>query len=615
MEAGAGTSVTTLQARVEQLQATVDAQQDVIGTLVEAAERRAESITQLGTQHLVEQRTAGLLHAERVLRSVIEALDGALCIVGQDGTILDANRRWREDLLGFTHPAGSEPHGALGSDFFAWCATARGMQHLLGEVATLVQEVIADLPGSAGDASDLSVKGRLGPEGGHRWVVIRIHPVRDHDAARAVISLIDITDGMQAQEQLQQLAAALSQEKTLLAGVISAVPQLVFWKDSQGRYVGCNAAYLAFRGLDQADLLGRDDVDLGVDDAMARALRELEAPVMATGEPIHDRKLELSDSQGRHLTLLLSVLPHAQDRDGTRGVIGVGADITHARELERQLAQANRLESIGQLAAGIAHEINTPIQYVSDNTHFVAESVTTLLDAARKVADLAAEGGTQDDPLRARIRAILQPVELDYLSSEMPGALDEAREGLGRVTEIVRAMKDYAHPGSGRADVDVNRAIESTVQVCRNEWKYVARVELRLDPAAGVAPCFEGELKQVVLNMIVNAAQALAEDRDRCGRTELGTITISTGRTGDDFVITIADDGPGMDEKVRRRVFDPFFTTKEVGKGTGQGLSLAHAVVVTKHQGTIGLDTAPGQGATFTIRLPLRVPESAQPAG
>ena len=617
MKAETATSATALQARVEQLQATVDAQQDVITTLIDAAERRTGSIAQLGTQHLVEQRTAQLLHAERVLRSVIEALDGALCIVGEDGTILDANQRWHQ-LLDYTHPAGSRSHGDVGSDFFAWCATAQGMQHLPAEMAGLVRDVIADPGGGTAAATDLSIKGRLGPEGGRRWVVIRIHPVRDHDAARAVISLIDITEGMRTQEQLQQLAAALSQEKTLLAGVISAVPQLVFWKDPLGRYVGCNAAYLDFRGLGQTDLLGRDDVDLGVDDAMATALRELETPVMATGEPIHDRKIELSDSQGRHRSLLLSVLPHEQDQDGTRGVIGVAADITHARELERQLAQANRLESIGQLAAGIAHEINTPIQYVSDNTHFIAESMATLLAAAQQVAELAAElaaqDGDQGDPLQARIRAILEPVELDFLSAEVPGALGEAREGLARVTEIVRAMKDYAHPGTGRADIDVNRAIESTVQVCRNEWKYVARVDLQLDPGAGVVPCFEGELKQVILNMVVNAAQALAEDRERGGRTELGVITIGTARDRDEFVITIADDGPGMDEKVRDRVFDPFFTTKEVGKGTGQGLSLAHAVVVTKHQGTIGLDTAPGRGATFTIRLPLRVAETAQPA-
>jgi two-component system NtrC family sensor kinase len=199
------------------------------------------------------------------------------------------------------------------------------------------------------------------------------------------------------------------------------------------------------------------------------------------------------------------------------------------------------------------------------------------------------------------------------LSQEIPGALAECREGLGRVTEIVRAMKDYAHPGSGRSDIDVNRAIESTVQVCRNEWKYVAQVNLDLAADAGTAPCFEGELKQVILNMIVNAAQAIHEDHDRRGDNTLGTITITTRRGSDDFVITITDDGPGMNDTVSRRVFDPFFTTKDVGKGTGQGLSLAHAVIVTKHQGRIQLDTAPGHGATFTLHLPLNPATTPEP--
>ncbi|HEX2806070.1 MAG TPA: ATP-binding protein [Kineosporiaceae bacterium] len=751
---------------LQRLEATVAAQQDVITALVEASERRAESVARLGTQHEVEQRTARLHHAERVLRSVIEALDGALCIVGADGTVLDANRRWLQQLPSTGTPtAGSTAPapGSVGSDFFTWCSTAEGMQELLAEAAGLVREVLAignqtigdralgDLPDGAEpvESAERSVKGQVGAGDGRRWVVVRIHPVRDHHAARAVVSMIDITDGMSTQEQLrvataeaqrlalvaratanavvipapdgtiewvnvpfirrtgyalaeavgrrrrdlmagpclesaefaaffdrldqgmgadgefplvsrggehywadvevrsvldgdqvahlvwveqdvtvrrqtqerlqeamnhaEQLAGALSWEKTLLAGVIGAVPQLVFWKDSHGRYVGCNEAYLAFRGIhSQAELLGRNDSDVGLDDAMAAALRELEATVMVTGHPIVNRTMDLPDSQDQRRSLLLSVLPLEQDIDGARGVIGVGADITHAHELERQLAQANRLESIGQLAAGIAHEINTPIQYISDNSRFISDVVGTLLKAAQQLADLAGDDDhLGEESLRARMRAVLGPVELDFLSTEAPGALAESQEGLARVTEIVRAMKDYAHPGHGRAEIDVNRAIESTVQVCRNEWKYVAQVRLELDPDAGLAPCFEGELKQVALNMIVNAAQAIGEQRDRGERSDLGSITISTSRTQAEFVITIADDGPGMTEKVRDRVFDPFFTTKEVGKGTGQGLSLAHAVIVTKHQGRILLDTAPGQGATFTVRLPLNVPDTS----
>jgi two-component system, NtrC family, sensor kinase len=803
----------TAPARLRRTPATITAQQDVVTTLVEAAERRAESITELGAQHLVEQRTARLQQSERVLRSVFEALDGALCIVGSDGSVIDVNRRWLDQLLPHTHPgpgsaAGVDPPGGrvrpgtIGSNFFAWCRTAAaGMQPLLADVAVIVQDVISDArtvddpgggPGSGdGPASavDRSVKGRVGPPGAERWLVVRVHPVRDHDFARAVLTLVDITDGMRTQEQLQRttkeaqrlalvargtdsavvitlpdgtvewvnapfshrsgyllseavgrrrrdlvhgacwdlpefaeflddverghgadgefpmasrhgdrywahvqvrpvrdgdqvshlvwveqdvtgrrdtqqrlteaitraesLATALSREKTLLSGVISAIPQLVFWKDDQGRYVGCNAAYRTFRGLDDAtELLGRTERSLELDDAIGGTLRALETQVIGSGTPIVNRKVDLPDSHGQVRALLLSVLPLA-GVSGARGVIGVGADITHARELERQLAQANRLESIGHLAAGIAHEINTPIQYVSDNTQFLADSTAHLLAAAQQVAALlrvtdrpgapgnpatpdqatpdqatpdqatpdqaTPDQATPDQALDVqvtldRVWSIVGALDLDFLGAEIPGALTECREGLARVTGIVRAMKDYAHPGIGRADIDVNRAIESTVQVCRNEWKYVAQVHLDLAPDAGVAPCFEGELKQVVLNMIVNAAQAIDEDRTRRQRSDLGNITIRTRREPDELVITIADDGPGMDDEVRRRVFDPFFTTKEVGKGTGQGLSIAHAVIVTKHQGRILLETAVGAGATFSLSLPLELRDSAPQA-
>ncbi|MDQ1288595.1 MAG: hypothetical protein QG622_2161 [Actinomycetota bacterium] len=717
----------------------------MIAALVEAAESPPEALGRLSDQHVIEHRVSRVFHSERVLRSVIEALDGALCIVGADGAILDANRLWLRRIPLPEHsipPArGLGPPGSLGTNFFDWCESAVDLGDLARAMAALVHEVISsdeeESPDDDRPSPDHSAKGLVRVDGEERWFVVRVHRIRDHVIARAVVSMVDITDGMSTQEKLrrarenaqrlalvarsmdhsivitlpdgtvewvndpftersgysfddvvgqprsaylhcegdltefrdflarvgraraadgefqlvsrdgerywasvqvrpvfddagdvahlvwverditasrdtrqrlhaaiaqaEQLAAALSQEKTLLAGVISAVPQLVFWKDDAGRYVGCNAAYLAFRGLAEERLLDRTDAELPQDD-LARALTALEPAVVATGQPVIDRKTDLTDSEGRVRALLLSVLPLQTGGDGAgRGVIGVGADITHARDLEHQLAQANRLESIGQLAAGIAHELNTPIQYVADNTTFLAEATGSILGAVQRLQTLAAQGGPGLDA----IAAVLEPLDLDFLSEEIPGSLAESQEGLSRVTQIVRAMKDYAHPGTGRQETDVNRAVESTVHVCRNEWKYVADVRLDLDPDAGLAPCFEGELKQVILNMIVNAAQALAEDPRREAEKRKGTITISTRRTEDEFLIVIEDDGPGMDAKVRQRAFDPFYTTKEVGKGSGQGLSLAHSVIVTKHQGRIDLETAPGQGARFTLRLPL----------
>jgi signal transduction histidine kinase len=189
----------------------------------------------------------------------------------------------------------------------------------------------------------------------------------------------------------------------------------------------------------------------------------------------------------------------------------------------------------------------------------------------------------------------------------VPSALAQSQEGLDRVAQIVRAMKEFSHPGGERTPTDLNQLVESTIQVSRNEWKYVSRLESSLDPELGEIPCFAGDIKQALLNILVNAAHAVDERRRQQDTDELGLITVTTARTDTDVVITVSDNGIGMDEEVRRRIFDPFFTTKTVGKGTGQGLSLAHSAVVTKHHGRIDVTSTPMQGTAFTIVLPIPV--------
>jgi two-component system NtrC family sensor kinase len=308
----------------------------------------------------------------------------------------------------------------------------------------------------------------------------------------------------------------------------------------------------------------------------------------------------------RGLSLLLSVLPQTDDKGRVGGVIGVAADITHVTTLEQQVAQATRLESIGQLAAGIAHEINTPVQYVSDNTRFLAETFNGVLSALQTVDGLA----VGDGEMARQLRDVLAGVDLDFLGEEIPNALSQSQEGLSRVTQIVRALKDFSHPGQGRAEADLNRAVESTVQVSRNEWRYVASLDLDLDPEVGLVRCYEGELKQVLLNIVVNAAQAIETESERTGSQSLGRIQMRTERLGGGVRITVTDDGPGMDEAIQKKIFDPFYTTKPVGKGTGQGLSMAYATVVQKHGGKLSVRSAPGEGSTFVIDLPENPPEA-----
>ncbi len=304
-------------------------------------------------------------------------------------------------------------------------------------------------------------------------------------------------------------------------------------------------------------------------------------------------------------------------RDGSRDtgrVLIVGRDVTDLRQLERQLAQAQKLESIGQLAAGIAHEINTPTQFVGDNTRFLRDAFADLQALLVKYAALldAARAARVTKDLVAEVERATRALELDYLSAEIPKAIQQSLEGVERVANIVRAMKDFSHPNADeRQETDLNRAIENTVTVARNEWKYVADVQMELAPDLPRVVCLPGEINQVILNVLVNAAHAIA-DVVHGGEKGKGTITISTRHDGDWVEIRIRDTGTGIPEPIRARIFEPFFTTKEVGRGTGQGLAIAHQVVVEKHHGTITFETAVGQGTTFIIRLPLAAAPAEQ---
>jgi PAS domain S-box-containing protein len=287
--------------------------------------------------------------------------------------------------------------------------------------------------------------------------------------------------------------------------------------------------------------------------------------------------------------------------------VGIARDITEQVSLALVRQQAQKLESIGQLAAGIAHEINTPAQYVSENLRFVAdalEPVTALVTAVQ-----AADGS--DEELRRVLVDARRKIVAEHALAEVPPAIAEALQGMERITSIVRAMNSFSHPANDRVPFDLNRGIASTVTVARSEWKYVADVERDFDPELPLVPVMPGEFNQVILNLLVNAAHAIAAGQAP-GAVDRGRITISTRCQGNAAEIVVSDNGCGMSPDVQARIFDPFFTTKPVGHGTGQGLALAHAFVA-RHQGSITVHSAPGQGARFTLRLPLH-PATAPPS-
>ncbi len=314
--------------------------------------------------------------------------------------------------------------------------------------------------------------------------------------------------------------------------------------------------------------------------------------------------------------------------------------------LQMQLSHAQKMEAIGSLAAGIAHEISTPLQYVRNNVHFMQDAFEDVIKLMRKYACLrntagcdpitssgipASQGADEDKMRDAECGMRITPgftalqgedkgrektpagageagedeANVKYLMDEVPKAVQESLDGLGRIAEIVKAMKDFAPPGmqDRKIAVDINKAITHTLTVSKNAWKNVANVVTDFDTTLPLVPCFPLDINLMVLNIILNAAHAIADtvDDKKVGK---GIISISTRRDGGYAEIRISDTGGGIPEEIRHKIFDPFFTTKEIGRGTGMGLTMAYTIVVEKHGGTITFDTETGKGTSFIVRLP-----------
>jgi signal transduction histidine kinase len=272
-------------------------------------------------------------------------------------------------------------------------------------------------------------------------------------------------------------------------------------------------------------------------------------------------------------------------------------------ELELRLAQ--KLEAVGQLAAGMAHEINTPIQFVGDTVRFLDESFTDvlkLIDDYRSALARLADGRPPEEIAR-EVAEAEDLADLAYLEERIPKSFARAFDGIGRVATIVRAMREFAHPPTSEmAPAQLNAAIENTLIVAANEYRYVAEVETALVELPPVL-CNVGDVNQVILNLVVNASHAIQDAVGDSG--EKGVIRVSTRTDGDEVVITVADNGAGIPDDVAPLVFDPFFTTKDVGRGTGQGLAIARTIVTERHGGSLTFTTVPGEGTTFEVRLPV----------
>ncbi|MFZ5445258.1 MAG: ATP-binding protein [Myxococcota bacterium] len=340
------------------------------------------------------------------------------------------------------------------------------------------------------------------------------------------------------------------------------------------------------------------------DDALVLALTVHGAPVAAVwagGLEFPARRAEYLELIGSTTELFGLELLAARER-------------ASQRRTELELRQAKKLESVGRLASGIAHEINTPAQFVGDSVAFArdaTQALTTLIGAALEVCTRL-EAGQPTTEQVARVRALEREVDLPFVRENLPRALGHAEQGLERIASIVRAMREFAHPGVDKAAVDLNRALEATAEVARHEYKYVADLEWQLAPTLPPVWGVAAELNQVFVNVLVNAAHAIEDAVGDSGRR--GRITLRTYVEGDFVVAAISDTGCGIPPEAREHLFEQFFTTKEVGRGTGQGLSIAWRIIVDRHGGQLTFETTEGQGTTFFIKVPRLREGEEQPA-
>jgi len=427
------------------------------------------------------------------------------------------------------------------------------------------------------------------------WIKINTRPLRKvgSKAHDVVISFSDITENKRHEKDLLE-------SEQLLRSILDGMGAAVFYVDpAKYEIVEANTVGAELLGLPREQLIGARCCDLicpGQHAVPGQNCRLYMKKVL-------DQEKQLELPSGRIIPVIKHVLP--VDIRGRKHHVEIIFDLSERKVLERQLAYAQKLESIGQLAAGIAHEINTPIQYIGGNIYFfetamgqirqVCEAYGTLLRAVLSGEDAGVAAGN--------VQELLDSINLDAMLEEIPEALADSREGVERVATIVQAMKNFSHPDvEAKKPLDVNAAIENTLTIARNEWKYNSEVETDLSPDLPPLHCVPGDFNQAMLNIIVNAAHAnAAMHKDDAG---MGAIRIRTRLGQDSVVITVEDTGTGIDPAHWDRIFDPFFTTKEVGKGTGQGLAITHSIM-EKHEGSITFTTEPGKGTTFVIVFPV----------
>jgi len=440
---------------------------------------------------------------------------------------------------------------------------------------------------------------------GRRCIDVTYYPYGSHtdEITHVVVVSRDITQHKQAKE-------ALFLANTEKEQLLTAISSILIGVDDNGNITHWNKpAEVAF-GIASSEVTGKLLAKCNVQWNWTSINGGL-AACKEKSQPVDLRNVQYTRAgDNKEAFLEVAINPF----NNGESILLLAQDISRRKILESQLAQAQKLEAVGQLAAGIAHEINSPTQYIGDNVGFIKTSFGKLERIIRQYQRLlqAEKEDAVTPQMISEIEDVARAVKLTYLLEEIPLAAEEAMDGVSRVSKIVTAMKDFSHPGvEEKTSIHINKAIRSTIAVARGEWKHVAEVKTDLAPNLPLIMGLPGELNQAFLNILINAAHAIG-DVVGDGFAGKGQITVSTQCDGSWLEIRIGDTGPGIAEDIRQKIFDPFFTTKEVGKGTGQGLAIAYAVIVEQHNGTLTVESKVGQGTTFIIHLPIDPVTSAR---
>ena len=416
--------------------------------------------------------------------------------------------------------------------------------------------------------------------------------------------LLQVHEGFRRTEEAEQESADAARR---LDAIFNSVADGLITVNVEGEIESLNKSAYGIFGYDRQSVRDKKIGDFLPPDMALKYMRGIQSFINNSANDLVDsgpKEITGLRAGGSEIPIELSVTSIPLD-DSHSIFVNVIRDITYRKDLERQLIQAQKMEALGSLSSGIAHEINKPTQYVRDNIKFLQEAFQAYDGFYRVVENMK---GALPEAIRGEIAQVEIKKDIAFFSGEVPQALSQSLEGVGRISEIVGAIKGFSYPATEDiVYVDMNEALKNTIIVSRNQWKPFAQIRTNFDENLPPVPCIPGKLTQVILNLVVNATHAIEEKCRGVEDPDNNFITLSTSVIKKRAVIRITDTGCGIPKENMSKIFNPFFTTKEVGKGTGQGLSISYDIIVKKHGGTLSVESEQGKGATFIIELPMEV--------